>query len=294
MRERIGDVALRRVRADNPSALTGPGTNSYLLGEGEVTVIDPGPALPAHMAALLAALAPGERITRIVVTHAHLDHSALAAPLSERTGAPILAFGAAEAGRSPTMERLLAAGFPDGGEGADRAFRPDLTLADGDRLDMPGTGAELEVLHTPGHMGGHLCLGLGATLFSADHVMGWSSTIVAPPDGDMGAYMASLRRLQARDWDRFLPGHGDDILSPAARMSDLITHRRAREAAILAALSDGPATAEGLARRIYTDTPPALLGAASRNVLAHLIDLSEQGIAGCEGLPSLQATFTLA
>lgn len=287
----VAGVALRRVLAPNPSALTGPGTNSWLLGRGAVTVIDPGPALPAHLAAILSGLDPGERIAQIIVTHAHLDHSALAAELSRQTGAPVLAFGTAESGRSAVMQEWLAQGFQGGGEGADHAFRPDHCLVDGDQLPLPDSEARLEVLHVPGHMGGHIALALGEVLFSGDHVMGWSSTLVSPPDGCMASYMQSLSRLAARRWNRFLPGHGGVVEDPAARLTELITHRRAREAAILQALALGPASASEMAARIYTDTPPALLGAASRNILAHLIDLLEKGRVGTAGLPSLTAPF---
>lgn len=282
---------IRLVRAQNPSALTGTGTNTWLLGEGRVTLIDPGPALPDHLAAILAALAPSERIDRILVTHAHLDHSALTGPLVQATAAPVLAFGRAEEGRSAVMQDLLAAGFTGGGEGADSAFAPDVRIADGDRLDLPSHGVEVEVLHTPGHMGGHLAFALGDLLFSGDHVMGWASTLVSPPDGDMAAYMDSLSRLSTRPWARFLPGHGEVVEDPATRLTALTAHRRQREAQIMAALREAPDSATGLAARIYTDTPAALLGAASRNVLSHLIDLASRNQIRAEGKPSLSTRY---
>lgn len=287
----VTGTRIRLVRAANRSPLTGDGTNTWLIGEGRVTVIDPGPALPDHLAAILGALDAGERIDRILVTHAHLDHSALARPLAQATAAPVLAFGGAESGRSAAMQALVAAGFPDGGEGADRSFAPDERLHDGDRLDLPDGSGTLEVLHTPGHMGGHLAFALGDELFSGDHVMGWSTTIVSPPDGDMAAYMASLARLSARGWSRFLPGHGAPVEDPAARLADLTRHRHEREAQIRAALQATPDTAEGLARRIYTTTPPALLPAASRNVLAHLLDLAARKLIEPEGAPGLTTRF---
>jgi glyoxylase-like metal-dependent hydrolase (beta-lactamase superfamily II) len=262
---------LRCLTAANPSPLTGRGTNTYLVGATDIAVIDPGPDLAGHLAAILAALGPGQRISHILVTHAHRDHSALAHRLSARTGAPVLAFGEALSGRSARMT-ALAPHLPATGEGLDLAFRPTARLADGDRLTGPDW--ELTALHTPGHLGGHLCLQLGQTLFSGDHVMGWATSIVAPPDGDMADYMAALTRLQAGDWQRFLPGHGDAIPDPAARLAELVTHRRAREAAILAELARGPATIPPLTRRIYHAIPPGLLPAAERNVLAHLIDLA--------------------
>jgi glyoxylase-like metal-dependent hydrolase (beta-lactamase superfamily II) len=265
---------IRHIRAPNPSPLTGSGTNTYLIGHGRVAVIDPGPAIPAHLDAISAALKPGESVSHIFVTHAHLDHSALARPLAEKTGAPVLAFGNATSGRSENMRRLVQSGLQSGGEGVDTAFEPDEPLADGQVID--GAGWQIEAVHTPGHMGGHLGFALGNILFSGDHVMGWSSTLVSPPDGDMGAYMAALHKLAARPWQSFLPGHGEAITSPAVRLEELIRHRQGRETAILAALASGPATAMELAQALYTEVAPALIPAASRNVLSHLIDLAER------------------
>jgi hydroxyacylglutathione hydrolase len=257
------------------------GTNSYILGEGRVAVIDPGPDDPAHLAALLAALRPGERIGQILVTHAHLDHSPLARPLARLTGAPVLAFGPATAGRSATMERLAALGTIAGGEGVDAGFAPDIRLADGEIVE--GAGWRVRALHTPGHFGNHLSFVWEDAVFAGDHVMCWATSLVSPPDGDMGAYMASLDRLAALGAARLYSGHGDPVADPSARIADLAAHRRAREAAILAALGRGPADAPTLARAIYTETPAALMPAAARNVLAHLIDLAERSLARAEG-----------
>ncbi|MBO6776915.1 MAG: MBL fold metallo-hydrolase [Marinibacterium sp.] len=262
---------LRRIVAPNPSPMTYRGTNTYLVGERELAVIDPGPVHPEHLEAILAALTPGQTISHIIVTHTHLDHSPLARPLAEATGAPVLAFGDAKAGRSKVMEDLAQGGLAGGGEGIDTRFVPDQVVADGDHIN--GDGWELEVIHTPGHIGNHIALGWSDICFTADHVMGWASSLVSPPDGDLTEFMASCARLQARDWSVFHPGHGAPITDPAARLHWLIDHRRSRETAILTALSDGPATARALAERIYTETPPALLGAAERNVFAHLVDL---------------------
>ena len=266
------EPGLRRILAPNPSPMTWRGTNTYLLGERDVAVIDPGPADSAHLAAILDALRPGQRISHIVVTHTHVDHSPLARPLAERTGAPVLAFGGPDAGRSDVMSGLAAAGLAGGGEGIDQAFRPDRELADGELIE--GDGWALEVIHTPGHLGNHIALAWGDACFTADHVMGWASSLVSPPDGDLTDFMASCRRLRARDWRVFHAGHGAPIASPAARLDWLIDHRLQREAQILAALENGAATARDLAADIYTDTPPALLPAAERNVFAHLVDLT--------------------
>ncbi len=279
---------IRLIRADNPSPLTGPGTNTYLLGMGEVAVIDPGPDLDGHFAALMRALQPGERVSHILLTHAHLDHSALVPRLADATGAEVLAFGPADSGRSATMQGLAAQGL-SGGEGADPGFAPDCQLADGARLTVGGW--EVEALHLPGHMGCHLGFAVADVLFSGDHVMGWSTTLVSPPDGDMAAYMASLHRLTSRGWRRMYPGHGPSVDDPAGRLAALIAHRLAREAAIVAALQRGPATATGVAEQVYTDILRHLLPAAARNVLAHLIDLTDRGLARPDPGPLATAIF---
>jgi glyoxylase-like metal-dependent hydrolase (beta-lactamase superfamily II) len=273
---------LRRIVADNPSPLTGTGTNTWLVGAGEVAVIDPGPALPAHQAAIMAALGRDERITHIIVTHTHLDHTGLARPLAAATGAVVMGFGPFDAGRSPAMQALAAKGMPDGGEGIDRAFRPDVALADGDRVD--GGSWSLQAIHTPGHAATHLCLALGDHLFTGDHVMGWSSSLISPPDGDMTAYMASLARLDGQAWSVAHPGHGPDIPAPAARIAALRAHRQLRAQALLAALDAGPQHISALTAAVYRDTPTPLHRAASRNVLAHVIDLIHANHASCDDI----------
>ncbi|MCA0872399.1 MBL fold metallo-hydrolase [Seohaeicola saemankumensis] len=283
------EPGLRRVLAPNPSPMTYRGTNTYLLGTRDLAVIDPGPAIPAHLDAILAAVMPGQRISHIVVTHTHMDHSPLAAELSARCGAPVLAFGGPETGRSAVMSDLARAGLAGGGEGIDQSFRPDQTVADGEVIQ--GDDWTLEVIHTPGHLGNHIALGWGDACFTADHVMGWASSLVSPPDGDLTDFMASCRRLQTRNWRVFHPGHGAPVTTPAERLEWLIGHRLSREAAILAALADGPQTARALAERIYTETPAALLGAAERNVFAHLVDLTSQNRAHSQGLLAASAVF---
>jgi len=282
---------LRRIVAPNPSPMTYRGTNTYLVGTRDLAVIDPGPEIGAHLDAILAALQPGQRISHVVVTHSHIDHSPLAAPLATRTGAKVVAFGGPEAGRSAVMTGLAQAGMAGGGEGIDRAFRPDVEVGDGDVIE--GDGWALEVIHTPGHLGNHVALAWGETCFTADHVMGWATSLVSPPDGDLTDFMDSCRRLRARDWTVFHPGHGAPVTDPCARLDWLIAHRLSREAAILDALARGPATARALAEAIYTDTPPALLPAAERNVFAHLVDLTGKSRVIPKGALSATARFAL-
>ncbi|WP_171234354.1 MBL fold metallo-hydrolase [Ruegeria sp. HKCCA6837] len=280
---------LRRILAPNPSAMTYRGTNTYLLGDRDIAVIDPGPKDEAHLNAILDALTPGQRISHIIVTHTHLDHSPLAAPLAKRTGAAIYAFGGPEAGRSDVMTRLVAQGMTGGGEGIDTTFRPDVEVADGEVID--GNDWQLEVIHTPGHLGNHIALGWQDTCFTADHVMGWASSLVSPPDGDLTDFMAVCDRLRARAWSVFHAGHGAPITDPAGRLDWLIQHRQSREAQILAALEQADGTARQLAERIYTETPAALLPAAERNVFAHLVDLNGKNRVLSRGKMSASAVF---
>jgi glyoxylase-like metal-dependent hydrolase (beta-lactamase superfamily II) len=285
------EPGLRRVLAPNPSPMTFRGTNTYILGSGgEVAVIDPGPAMAEHRAAILAALAPGERIGAILLTHSHLDHSPLAGDLAERSGAPVLAAGPSDWGRSAVMRALAETGALGGGEGVDEGFAPTAQIAEGDSVS--GDWGEIEVVATPGHMANHLSFGWRGALFSGDMVMGWSTSLVSPPDGDMSAFMGSLARLAGRSDRIYHPGHGDPVTEPLARVAELVAHRRAREAQILAALAQvGGATAEDLARAIYTDVAAGLIPAATRNVLAHLIDLWSRNEIGCDGAVTPAARF---
>ena len=280
---------IARVLAPNPSPMTFWGTNSYLLGDRSVAVIDPGPASPAHLQALLKAIG-GRTVTHILVTHSHVDHSPLARPLAEATGAPVLAFGDSQAGRTAAMDRLAAQGLAGGGEGVDPDFAPDILLADGATLE--GEEWRLEAFHTPGHFGNHLCLRHGDDLFSGDHVMGWATSLISPPDGDLTDFMASTRRLTEIGAARALPGHGDPVDALDARLRWLIGHRLGREAQILAALASGPSTCEALTAAIYNDVAPALLSAAARNVFAHLVDLVGRGAVTATPNLSVNATFS--
>ena len=263
---------VRRILCDNPSAFTFRGTNTYLIGGGTgVAVLDPGPADADHLAAILRATR-GERVTHILVSHTHRDHSPGARALAEATGAATYAHGPHATPPNP------------GNEGGDHAFRPDHRLADGEALE--GADWRLTALFTPGHCGNHLCFALddAGILFSADHVMSWSTSVVSPPDGNMRDYMQSLARLRAREGlDRlYLPGHGPRLPEPMPFLDALSAHRMKREARILSALREhGPATLEALVGPVYGPLDPRLVGAAGRSMLAQLLMLEEDGAATC-------------
>ncbi|MEM9320063.1 MAG: MBL fold metallo-hydrolase [Pseudomonadota bacterium] len=269
------ETGLRCVLAPNPSPMTFKGTNTYLIGTEEIIVIDPGPNMPNHLSNLLSAIGSA-KVHAILVTHSHLDHSGLARPLAAATGAPVLAAGDSTFGRSAVMAGLAASGAVGGGEGIDQDFVPDGQLTPG--AVVSAGDHQVDVIPTPGHMANHLSFAWNGAVFSGDLVMDWSTSLISPPDGDMGAFFASLDRLSARHDRIFYPGHGAPVADPAARLEALRKHRRAREAAILAALDAGPAIPADLVARIYTEIDAALMPMAERNVLAHLIDLSEKGI----------------
>lgn len=264
---------LLRILAPNPSPMTYWGTNSYVLGDGrERVLIDPGPDLPKHRAAILAALPDEARISQILVTHSHRDHSAGAAALARETGALVYAFGRSDAGRAPHMIALSET--LGGGEGVDEAFATDISLAHEACLESPA--GPITALHTPGHMGNHLCFLWHDVVFSGDLVMGWSSSLISPPDGDAAAFRDSCALLLKIGAERLFPGHGAPVTDPVERISFLLRHRAAREAQILAALEKEPLDLLPLTRAVYTDLPQSHLPAAARNTLAHLIDLHRQ------------------
>ncbi|MDD8022428.1 MAG: MBL fold metallo-hydrolase [Paracoccaceae bacterium] len=286
----ILEPGLRRLVAPNPSPMTLSGTCSYIVGTGEVALIDPGPVDNTHLAAILGALAPGERISHIFVTHAHLDHSPGARPLAEATGARVHAFGPPHAGRSAVMAELAARGMAGGGEGVDRGFVPDVVLADNTEITH-GDWA-LRAVHTPGHFCNHLSFAWNDAVFTGDHVMGWASTLISPPDGDLGDYFRSLDRLAARPARVFYPGHGAPITDTATRLAELTAHRRDRHAQISAALRLAPADISTLTAAIYTETPPALMRAAARNVFAHLVEMTQENTAKAEPYLHQNAVFS--
>ena len=275
---------VRRLVARNPGLLTLHGTNTYLVGRGRVAVIDPGPLLAEHQAALRAALR-GEIVGHVLVTHRHLDHCESAVALAQETGA-VLAAGA----RRPGDPLPFGDG---GGEAADPALVPDLVLGAGDCLEGPGWA--LEALPTPGHTSDHLCFSLSGEglLFTGDHVMGWSTSVVIPPDGDMAAYRASLRRLQERNDRAYLPGHGPEVTDPQPYVAALAGHRAEREAEVLAALAAGLRTVAAIVPVVYAAVDPRLHPAAGMSVLAHLRELIAEGSVGCEGEPGLETVYRL-
>ena len=269
--ERLGPL-VRRVLAPNPSPFTFTGTQTYIVGVGEVAVIDPGPDLPDHVDALVAALG-GERVAAIVCTHTHRDHSPASRPLQAATGAPIV-------GCAPLS---LDDSGPRADEAFDSAYRPDRVLADGERLAADGW--TLEAVATPGHTSNHLCLALPeeSALFTGDHVMGWSTTVVAPPDGDMADYMASLDRLLGRGDGVYYPAHGPAIEAPHDHVRRLIDHRRMRERQILGHVGRGEGRIPAMVEAMYAEIDPRLFPAAGRSVLAHLVDLERRGLVRAEG-----------
>ncbi len=283
-------AGLRLVLAPNPSPMTFLGTNTYILGSSDLAIIDPGPDSSAHLDALLDAIGM-QRVSHILLTHSHLDHSPLARPLAEKTGASVFAFGPSHAGQSTIMQQLASAGLAGGGEGIDKGFYPDERLADGDLIT--GEGWQLEALHTPGHIGNHLCFRWNDFVFTGDHVMGWASSLVSPPDGDLTDFMASCEKLKGIAAATFYPGHGAPVTDPSERLHWLIEHRKGREAQICDALRERGHTAETLTAAVYTDVPKAMYPAAARNVFAHLVDLVQRGIVTASPKLAVDAVFAL-
>ena len=282
---------IRCLKAPNASPMTFSGTNTYLVGQKEIAVIDPGPLNIAHLKAIFRAVGPTSFITKILITHSHIDHSPLARLLSEKTSAPIFAFGDSFSGRSSTMIQLAENGSIGGGEGVDLEFKPDFCVEDGSIILHESE--TITAVWTPGHFGNHLSFGIGKTLFSGDHVMGWASSMVSPPDGDLQAFRQSCQKLLGRPEVFYLPGHGNPIFDGPGRVRWLLTHRNERENQIINSLRKKPGSAADLAERIYTDVDQALVPAATRNVIAHLIDLTERQIITPAGQVELSTKYSL-
>lgn len=261
-----------RILAPNPSAYTHTGTQTHIVGTRDVAVIDPGPDDPAHLAAIMTAI-DGRPVRAIVITHHHRDHSPASRPLAAITDAPIT--GAAPFAAAGDTGRVDAS--------FDHAYAPDRVLAEGDTVG--GDGWTLTALATPGHTSNHLCFALAETqaLFSGDHVMGWATSVVSPPDGDMGAYMASLERLLERDDRVYYPGHGEAVENPRRLVRGMLGHRRQREGQILRLLREDAQGTGSMVGRMYAGLDPRLVPAAERSVLAHLYDLGRRGLVIEEG-----------
>ena len=280
-------AGVRRLTANNPGPFTFQGTNSYVVGRDNLAVIDPGPEDDAHFDALLAAIG-GRPVSHIFVSHTHRDHSPLAVRLREKTGAIICAEGPHRPARPLRIGEINPLDAS-----ADLEFVPDMKLEDGSVID--GGDWAIRTILTPGHTANHAVFALEGTgtLFSADHVMGWSTSIVAPPDGAMTDYMASLDRLLARHDRVFLPGHGGPVVKPHKFIRGLKAHRKMRERSIVERLKDGDRTIAEMVTQIYRDIDPRLHGAAALSVLAHLEDLVARGVVAADGDPSIDANYTL-
>ncbi|NNG74511.1 MBL fold metallo-hydrolase [Rhizobium laguerreae] len=278
-------AGVERITAENPGPFTFFGTNSYIVGSSSVAVIDPGPEDEAHFQALMAALA-GRAVTHIVVSHTHRDHSPLARRLQAATGAVTVGQGPHRPAR-PLREGEIN----PFSESSDPSFVPDIAIGDGEMI--AGDGWSLSAVLTPGHTANHAAFALAGRdiLFSGDHVMAWSTSIVAPPDGSMADYMESLDRLIERQDAMLLPGHGGSVTEPATFLPALKAHRLKREQAVLARIRAGDRGIAEMVKAIYRDTDPKLHGAAALSVLAHIEDLLERGMIAADGPPSLAASY---
>lgn len=276
---------VQRLTAPNPGPFTFHGTNTYIVGQKSVCVIDPGPDNDAHFEALMAAL-KGREVTHIAVSHTHRDHSPLARRLKDKTGAVIVAEGPHRPARP-----LFEGEVNPFAESSDTEFVPDRALADGETAE--GDGWRLTAVHTPGHTANHSAFALEDTgvLFSADHVMAWATSIVAPPDGAMSDYMTSLDRLLERQDTLYLPGHGGPVSDPQTFVRALRTHRRQREHAVLERIRKGDRLIPEMVKVIYAATDPRLHGAAALSVLAHIEDLVDKGLIATDGPPRLSGEY---
>jgi glyoxylase-like metal-dependent hydrolase (beta-lactamase superfamily II) len=276
---------IRRVLCDNPGPFTFKGTVTYIIGTGRVAIVDPGPDNAAHVAAVLEAV-KGETVEAILVTHTHRDHSPATPAIKAATGAPVYAEGPHRAARALNLGETNALDAS-----GDRDFVPDVALKDGEIVS--GTGWTVEAVFTPGHTANHMAFALAEenALLSGDHVMAWSTSIVAPPDGSMGDYMASLDKLRARSESIFWPGHGGPVREPAKFMRALAHHRKLREAAIMRRIGLGDTNIADIVTAIYEGLDPRLKGAAGLSVFAHLEDLVTKGLVVTDGAPTLTTAF---
>jgi len=268
------------ILAPNPGPMTYRGTNTYIIDNNELAIIDPGPLNDEHFDNILKVI--DERPVKFIfLTHSHIDHSPLAKQLSNKLGTQIFAFGPSDSGLSKVMLLLIAEGYKSLAEGIDNDFIPDHFIKDGDKFILGNKN--IKVIHTPGHMGNHVCFQYDDVLFSGDHVMDWATSMVSPPYGDLTQFMASCRMLQTKQFDLFLPGHGEPVRNPSERLNFIISHRLDREEQIISTIKNTPMTAIEITKIIYTEIDQRLIPAATRNVFAHLIDLKERGIVEFNG-----------
>tara|TARA_B100000676_G_C18087299_1_gene856142 strand:+ start:4043 stop:4933 length:891 start_codon:yes stop_codon:yes gene_type:complete len=273
---------IRRVICNNPGGFTFHGTGTYIIGQGEVAVIDPGPLDDDHIVALERAV-QGETVTHILITHTHRDHSPAAAPFKKSTGAPTYGYGPHGGDR----------GGPKVEEGGDYEFLPDHVIKDGDVIE--GKGWTFEAIHTPGHTSNHICFALREenAIFTGDHVMGWSTSVISPPDGNMSDYMKSLSKILARKEEIYWPTHGPAITGPKAHVEAFIAHRNGREDAILDCIRKGRNTIPAMVEVMYADVDKRLHRAAGRSVFAHLLHMAETGRVTADGEPSPESAFSV-
>ena len=271
---------IRRITAPNPAPYTYKGTGTYIIGHKNVAVIDPGPDIPSHIDAIMTSLSD-EKITHILITHNHLDHSPAAKLLSQKTGAPVYGFDVSDQQYSDI----------DAEEGLDKDYRPDFILNDGDIIEEYDW--TIEAIHTPGHLSNHLCFAYleEKALFTGDHIMGWSTTIISPPDGNMGDYLNSLEKLRNREFDIYYPTHGEAISNPKQFVTQLIGHRLRRDKEIIRAIDNGAHTIDQIVEVVYVGLDPKLNLAASRTIYAHLIRLVGLGDVICDGSVSETSKF---
>ena len=272
-----------RILSPNPSPMTYTGTNTYVVDNGEIAVIDPGPKIQEHFDNILEVIG-GKPIKYIFLTHSHIDHSPLAADLSNKYNTPIYGYGPSDAGLSKTMLKLISDGYESSSEGIDHDFYPDYLIKDGEYFELNETS--ITAIHTPGHMGNHLCFQYDRVLFSGDHIMGWATSMVSPPYGDLTQFMASCHLLKDKNISLILPGHGEQVDNPKERIEYLISHRLERERQIKSTLQHHSLNALEITEIVYVDIDKSLIPAATRNVFAHLLDLNERGLVAFEGVIS--------
>ena len=260
--------------------MTFKGTNTYIIGDTELAIIDPGPISDVHFSNIIKVIA-SRPVKYIFLTHSHIDHSPLAEQISYELGAETYAFGPSGSGLSEIMLNLIAEGYESGVEGVDDDFHPDHLVKDGDFFML--NNKKITAIYTPGHMGNHVSYQYDKILFSGDHIMDWATSMVSPPYGDLTQFMESCRMLQTKQFDLFLPGHGGPVKNPSERLNFIISHRLDREEQIISTIKNKPMTAMEITKIVYTEIDQRLIPAATRNVFAHLIDLKERGIVEFNG-----------